>query len=167
MMTAREDLSAAIASRVRVLGQRPAPPVSADQLAGVEALLGFRLPTLLCTVYSRIGNGGFGPGRGLLPICGPGPQGLGQNAIEVYRNAIRPMPDCPDMIWPERMLPFCWWGEGVFSYADGSEPGPPVYRLEPPTDWTWDVQGYRFHPQGMSLGQWLLAWVEGRDLRPA
>jgi len=45
--------------------QRPATPAA---LADAEAALGFRLPGLLRTLYVEVGNGGFGPVFGLLPL---------------------------------------------------------------------------------------------------
>lgn len=42
------------------------PPVSEDQLQATEAALGFSFPLVLRTLYTRLANGGFGPGAGLL-----------------------------------------------------------------------------------------------------
>ena len=42
------------------------PPTSEEQLLATEAALGFSLPLVLRTLYTRLANGGFGPGVGLL-----------------------------------------------------------------------------------------------------
>ncbi|GAC1697350.1 MAG: hypothetical protein NVS9B9_19920 [Ktedonobacteraceae bacterium] len=42
------------------------PPVSEKQLLATEVALGFSLPLVLRTLYTRLTNGGFGPGVGLL-----------------------------------------------------------------------------------------------------
>jgi hypothetical protein len=54
--------------------RRPPAPISADQLGRVEQLLGFGLPEMLRALYLEVGNGGFGPGYGLLdlPTGAPG-----------------------------------------------------------------------------------------------
>src|SRR5206468_981225 len=44
---------------------RPRPPVTPEALAAAEAKLGFPLPPLLRALYTQIGDGGYGPGRGL------------------------------------------------------------------------------------------------------
>ncbi|MCX5405250.1 hypothetical protein OHA37_15315 [Streptomyces sp. NBC_00335] len=38
----------------------------------VEAASGFALPPLLAALHTRVADGGFGPGRGLLPPAVPG-----------------------------------------------------------------------------------------------
>ena len=37
-------------------------------VAAAEAALGLAFPPLLARVYTEVGNGGFGPGRGLVPL---------------------------------------------------------------------------------------------------
>ena len=91
MTRADEELLTALRRQARELGQHPAPPASAGELAAAEAALGFCLPALLQAVYSQVGNGGFGPGRGLLPIHGAGPEGS-PGAVENYRRASLPLP---------------------------------------------------------------------------
>jgi hypothetical protein len=44
------------------------PCVSEDLVQAVERRLGFALPQLLRDVYTRVGNGGFGPAYGLIGI---------------------------------------------------------------------------------------------------
>jgi hypothetical protein len=46
-----------------------ARPVADEQaLARAEQNIGQRLPSFLRSVYSEVGDGGFGPGYGLLPL---------------------------------------------------------------------------------------------------
>jgi hypothetical protein len=42
--------------------------LSESEIVRAESRLGRRLPSLLRAAYSEIGNGGFGPGYGLLPL---------------------------------------------------------------------------------------------------
>jgi len=47
---------------------RPAPAIARDRLVASEAAIGFGLPPLLKRLYSEIGNGGVGPGYGMLGL---------------------------------------------------------------------------------------------------
>ncbi len=65
---------AAKAAAVRPWGRPSLPePVDASTVAQAEAALGFPLPALLADLYLRIGDGGFGPEYGLLPLLDSSP----------------------------------------------------------------------------------------------
>src|SRR5579885_3913143 len=44
------------------------PPAGAQAVDAAERELGFRLPELLRTIYTQVGNGGFGPAYGFLGV---------------------------------------------------------------------------------------------------
>ena len=44
------------------------PPATPGDIATAEEKIGFHLPELLKEIYQIIGNGGFGPGYGLIGI---------------------------------------------------------------------------------------------------
>jgi len=48
----------------------PYPPATDDQIALTEQELGFALPPLLRALYQQLGNGGFGPGNGVIGVSG-------------------------------------------------------------------------------------------------
>lgn len=159
---------------------RIAPTVSPGQLAAAETSLGFALPSLLRQIYLQVGNGGFGPGYGLIGL---------EELLQVY-NEMRQLPG-----WPERMVPLCTWGCGIYSCLDCSLSAGPIYVYSPDTHvleghgisevtltnaegevvWT-----YHPHPSeggrddtlnGMdlllhktSLQEWIEAWVDGKNL---
>ena len=50
--------------------RKPIPPAVAKDLQVLERTLGFKLPELLRAVYSKVGNGGFGPAYGIVGIAG-------------------------------------------------------------------------------------------------
>src|SRR5262249_3052520 len=131
-------LLSALDRRIRSLEQSPRPPASPGEIEAAEKALGFSLPEPLGLIYTRVGNGGFGPGEGLLPIQGLGLPNLARNAVEVYLAA-RAHREAPSWEWPEQLLPFCFWGNGVFSCADCSQAGSPVLRWNPPVDWSWQT----------------------------
>lgn len=49
---------------------RPCPPVTEQALAQAESEIGFPLPPLLRALYTRVADGGYGPGRGFLTFAG-------------------------------------------------------------------------------------------------
>jgi hypothetical protein len=121
--------------------------------------LGFPLPEPLGLIYTQVGNGGFGPGQGLLPIQGPGLPGLDRNAVEVYLAA-RAHREEPSWEWPERLLPFCFRGDAVFSCTDCARADSPVVRWNPPVDWSWQTPADCISDETPSLRQWLSQWAE-------
>ena len=104
-----------------------APPPTSEQLEAAEERLGFPLPALLRRVYLEVGNGGFGPGYGLLGL--PTSQAAADQSSVGKYTALRLLPSKPP--WPEKLIPLCEWGCGIASYLDCSRPGVPVVRLDP------------------------------------
>lgn len=49
---------------------RAYPLATQEQIRESEQLLGFSLPPLLCSLYLQVGNGGFGPGYGIIGAVG-------------------------------------------------------------------------------------------------
>jgi hypothetical protein len=86
--------------------------VSSDYLSEIENHLGFDLPPLLKEIYTRIGNGGFGPGHGLYDI---------RKCVELYLIS-----SAKDDFMIGK-LPMCNWGCTKDSYVDCLAPGYPVY----------------------------------------
>ncbi len=108
------------------------PPTTPEQIAATEANLGFSLPPLYRQLLTGIGNGGFGPGYGLLGAQGGHADFDGRSLTEVYRQthdmATR-RDDAP--LLPEKMLPICNWGCGIYSCLDCRETDAPVYFYNP------------------------------------
>jgi hypothetical protein len=158
-MSRDDDLLSAIGRRIRSLGQSLRPPASLGEIDAAEKALGFLVPESLRLLYTRVGNGGFGPGQGLLPLHGAGLPGLERNAVEVYLAA-RAHREEPFWEWPEQLLPFCFWGNAVFSCADCSQVDSPVIRWNPPVDWSWQTPADCMSDEAPSLRQWLSRWAE-------
>lgn len=62
----------------------PAPVATYASIAADEQTLCFRLPALLKRMYVEVGNGGWGPGYGLLGLTGGAKDDLGQTAVQCY-----------------------------------------------------------------------------------
>lgn len=127
----------------------PLSPASTRAVAEAEELLAQRLPGLLRTLYLEVGNGGFGPGYGLLGVAGGHADDTKRTAVDYYR----------DEFWPflqRGLLPICNWGCAIYSYIDVTQPDGPIWGWDPnpgPTDET------ALFPSGRNLAQWLSEWV--------
>src|SRR5262249_21759392 len=62
------------------------PCVDKEAIAQAVSDLGFRLPRLLRAVYQSVGNGGFGPGYGLIGLEGGATDDQGLNLVELYQQ---------------------------------------------------------------------------------
>src|SRR5260221_13295928 len=101
------DMTAAIA-RVASL------PIAPDQLAKAEADLGFVLPEFLRQLYLQVGNGGFGPGYGLIALRGE-PTIQDRDLVDLYLKiaVIDPLPP-PFHPWPKALMIVADWGCGIY-----------------------------------------------------
>jgi hypothetical protein len=140
-----------IIARVREQAAGPGmrPPVSAAEVEEAERQLGFPLPDLLRELYLTVGDGGFGPSYGVLPLLKPEPGGMGHESVVLLYALLRHDPS-----WPERLLPFLDWGCAIASCVDCLSLSLPVIRYEEEV----------FTPEAPSLEHWLNDWLAGRDL---
>jgi SMI1/KNR4 family protein SUKH-1 len=78
--------------------QPAAAPRAADEkaLAAAETALGFPLPGVVRHLYAKVGNGGFGPGDGFLPL---------EEMVEEYHDLTGSPAGPRGQLWPERLLP--------------------------------------------------------------
>src|SRR5689334_17689508 len=86
-------------------GKPPFPPVSEDAVRSAEAQLGFALPEPLRSIYLQVGDGGFGPGCGIIGVGGgdrPNSETLVGNHNEIRRGAEYLKTD-----FKPGLLPFC------------------------------------------------------------
>jgi SMI1 / KNR4 family (SUKH-1) len=149
--------------RQRAVQQKLRPPVSRCDLDEAERLLGFPLPDLLRELYTEVGDGGFGPSHGFLPLLKSAPEVKLANgslpriesAVELYQLFKEGDPENPSWSWPDGLLPILDWGCAIRSCADCLTPSLPVIRDEP------DVGRVKESP---SLEQWLRSWIDGQDL---
>ncbi|MFJ7771870.1 SMI1/KNR4 family protein [Streptomyces sp. NPDC097107] len=159
-MTENEQLLARVADKAR--NTRPwgwaslPEPVDEATPARAEAALGFSLPPLLAELYLRIGDGGFGPEYGLLPLLDSPPSGEPAAVSQYLANREEGRKD-PDWPWPEGVLPISHWGCAMYACVDCRSPQATVLLFEPnpgSADQAWFVDA-------PSLTDWLRAWVDG------
>ena len=97
----------------------PGDPV---KIADDEKRLGFTLPPLMKRIYIEIGNGGFGPGYGLIGLTNGAPDDTGKIAPEIYNQLRSADRDDPNWKWPHGLLPICHWGCAILSCVDCTDP---------------------------------------------
>jgi hypothetical protein len=138
------------------------PPVSLSQLAMAEQKLGFKLPPLLRRSYLEVGNGGFGPGFGLLALNNEGAKNYHLNLVDWYLELMNhPHPDFPP--WPRQFITVCDWGCGITSLLDWTNPLYPVLRFNGDM---YDEGPYEnvMKVESASLQCWLEEWLMGSPL---
>jgi hypothetical protein len=127
-------------------------PASERDVQEAERELGFSMPTLLKSCYLKIGNGGFGPGYGIIGLKGGHASDHGTLA-EIHR-LFQHDQAADGKEWKAGLLPFCAWGCNIFSCVDCSEPKHLVYLSENLEPW----------PQNHTLSQFFEMWIAGVDL---
>ncbi|MCC9155668.1 SMI1/KNR4 family protein [Streptomyces parvulus] len=159
-MTENEQLLARVADKAR--NTRPwgwaflPAPVDRTAPSRAEAALGFPLPPLLTELYRRIGDGGFGPEYGLLPLLDSPPSGEPAAVPQYLANREGGRKD-PDWPWPEGVLPISHWGCAMYACVDCRSPQATVLLFEPnagDADHAWYLDA-------PSLADWLRTWLDG------
>src|SRR5262245_47599971 len=151
----------------QVAASRPASERAVDT---AERQIQFQLPELLRAVYTQIGNGGFGPGYGIVGLAG-GARPEGKSLAQQYRAQRSLARMNRHWHWPEGLLPLCSLGCGMWSCLDCVEPRTPVYLFEPnnldaeETDEHEAVLQWTnaFWHEAPSFAAWLERWLNGRD----
>jgi hypothetical protein len=169
--TASDDLLARIRERLAAdtagsaaPGSLPFAPATIAAIEEAERSLDFALPALLKRVLREVGNGGFGPGSGLLGVRGGATDEHGSSLVDLYDSFSAKNPEDPGWCWPSFLVPICAWGDSTYSCVDCATIDGQLV--------TFDANGYRpgtdldrlLEPQQLSLEAWLRAWVEGTDL---
>jgi hypothetical protein len=137
----------------------PLPPLQPARAAVVEwaeTELGYALPSLLRRLYLEVGNGGFGPGYGILGLQGGHTDDLGSTAVELYRSW-RPR---------EGLLPLCHWGCGIYSLVDCRTGDGEMWGFDP-NPVPEDQIDNALYQEGVGLSTWLDRWVRLEHHQPA
>jgi SMI1/KNR4 family protein SUKH-1 len=113
----------------------PAPVATYASIAADEQTLCFKVPALLKRLYVEVGNGGWGPGYGLLGLTGGAKDDLGQTADQCYVSLReRSTSDDASWRWPAGLLPLCHWGCAIYSCIDCTQPAFPMVAFDAVAD---------------------------------
>jgi hypothetical protein len=164
-----DDLIAAIQRRLQTkftdIGApsrrlKPADPID---VAIDEKRLGFALPPPIRRVYTEIGNGGFGPGYGLIGLTNGVPDDTGQTAPSIYEQFRAADSTEPNWRWPNQLLPICHWGCAIVSCVDCADSNFRM-RIFDPNIRDGDDWADSFLEEADSFEIWIAAWAAGVDL---
>jgi hypothetical protein len=165
-----DDIIAAIRRRLETkitdLGQPWRPgliPSEPPDFASDERRLGFALPPLMKQIYKEIGNGGFGPGYGLIGVSNRVPDYDGRIVPANYELFRASSTDEPNWNWPEGLLPVCDWGCAIRSCVDCADPNFRM-RIFDPNVHDGDDWADSFFEESPSFKTWIAAWASGVDL---
>lgn len=142
----------------------PASASSAAAMAADEGLLGFALPPLLKRLYVEVGNGGWGPGYGLLGLSGGTKDDLGETAVASYLSRREWVSGAQEERWPAGLLPICHWGCAIYSCVDCLQAGYPVVCFDPNLHNDGKDWSDALFAEGVGFEDWIALWAEGCNL---
>ena len=138
------------------------PTCDSATIYDAESKLGFALPSILRSLYMTIGNGGYGPGYGLLGI-GNGATADKRDVIATYNFFREDNSTDSHWKWPAQLLPVTHLGCGMYGCLDCRDERGAVVWFEPNPheDGTpWDTS---FIPVCETFERWLEMWLDDVD----
>jgi len=120
------------------------PAATQELIKATEQKLGFTLHPLHRRLLETVGNGGFGPGDGLV--------GTANGSLDVEGRSLS---DLGEALWPNAkvtLVPLCDWGDGIWSCIDAV------------TGSVITMSEFGLFDIGQSLQSWLEKWVTGENL---
>jgi hypothetical protein len=135
-------------------------PGNPAEIANDETRLGYTLPSLMKRIYIEIGNGGFGPGYGLIGLTNGIPDDTGKTGPAIYEQFRKGSPDEPNWKWPDGLLPICHWGCAILSCVDSNF----RMRIFDPNVYGGNDWADAFFEESADFETWIKAWASGVDL---
>jgi hypothetical protein len=139
------------ATRTDYMDRRPAEigtPATQTVIEASESAMGRSLYPLHRRLFEEVGNGGFGPGDGLIGLPGGSLDVDGRSIVELKR-VLRLDYNTP---LPAPVVPLCDWGGGIWSCIDCD------------TGVVLTLSEFGCKEIARSLHSWLEDWVSGIDL---
>ena len=160
----KERLHTSITDQDDVRAGKLGPRTTVSVFEADEGVFGFQLPPLLKRLYSDVGNGGFGPGYGLLGVTGGVPDDENRNALQLYAVFRQSNPEDRLWQWPAGLLPICHWGCAIYSCIDCTKASFSVTIFDPNGHEDGRTWSDSFFPECQSFEQWIELWVSGHNL---
>ena len=145
-------------------GGRAFPVATEAQLGDTETQMGLAMPRFLRRLYSEVGNGGFGPGYGLLGAVGGSRDDHGETIVEAYRNRVGRDAEDPTWDWPTKVVPLISWGGNVYSCGDFSTDECRMRMFDPAKLHGKTPMSAAFREHGKSLRNLFDAWASGGEV---
>jgi hypothetical protein len=137
------------------------PAVDDESIARAETILGRRLPDLLRDVYRHVGDGGFGPGYGLLRLL-PDPRSDDrESVVGLYTAFCSTDPEDAAWSWPVDLIPFCDWGCAIRTCVDCSTPNGAIITFDPNVRDPGEPMSKALAATHPSLESWFADWLAG------
>ena len=130
-------------------------PPTQQEIAEVEATVGYPLPAELIALYAERGNGGFGPDYGLLGLASGHVTDQGDTALSIYCAFSQADPEDPSWAWPKNLLPILHVGCAIQYCIDLAAPDNPVIQFDPNGFGPGDNWQGAFSIASPELGPWL------------
>jgi len=170
-----EELKARVVSgkRLTMLGvadmPKPFQPATKTEIAHAEQRLGVHFPTIFRRVYGEVGNGGFGPGYGMIGlITGHQDEGSIISHYEFDTGVL-----WENWRWPHGRVRLAHWGCSIWSCVDLTTEAAPVLRFDPNgfIESSEDTRDEGLEPSESleqffvaekdGFGDWLSDWLNG------
>lgn len=134
------------------------PPTSVEAVEAAEHVLGYPLPSLLRRLYMQVGNGGFGPGYGIIGL-------LEGDEARHPRSELRHRrwtTACPA---GTALFPLCTWGCAIYSFVDCADAEARMWAWDPNPAPSDDI-GKALFKEELSFCEWLDQWANRRLFQP-
>ena len=132
------------------------PPATLVAVRAAEEAVGFRFPTLLGRLWTKVANGGFGPGGGIFGVEGGWEEErVGLTIAPFYLDA--KLHNGFGLPWPDKLVPICYWGGDDYSAIDCTTTEGDVVDL-------LESECWRPKRKKLTFTQWVEAWVNGVEL---
>ena len=139
------------------------PPATHAMVDAAEQALGFALPPVLRRIYLEVGNGGFGPGYGLMGVPGGAVDDTGYHIVDLYQWFREADHEDPAWQWPAKLLPVCYLGCAMYGCVDCGDAKGAVTWWEPNPREPGEPVDLFLIPVAPSLEEWLWAWLHDED----
>src|SRR6266571_2587889 len=143
--------------------QLPLLRLTTKALRRSERQLGFPMAPELREVLVAVGNGGWGPGYGLLGVEGGFGDDFKYDSVQRYLGFRQPPPNDSAWQWPEGLLPTAYLGCAMYLCVSClGEVGKVVWFEPNPRELGQPLDRFLI-PLYPSVSSWLEAWLRGED----
>jgi hypothetical protein len=159
-LTEEVQLTKAIATKHKKTPSTIQKSEISHQLSNLEKIINQRLPSAFKQLYLEMGNGRFGPDYGFFDLI----ENHSDNKItieqayhKIHHSNIK------DWDWelPGYLVPFLYWGSGIYSLIDCSDPMTGVYVLDKNLKKENSTWQNCLWPHCNTFMNWLQKWSDG------